>query len=158
MFRRLLTAAGVAAAVAFVVGGGAFAVASGSGSDGPARTITVIEKTTSQHHVDVGRPGFSIGDEFTFNSVFWNVARTRRVGTNHGYCTELTTRLVHCVGTARLSGGTLEFAGNVSADQSDFRLAITGGTGALEGAEGQVTIHNLSADGSISRDVIELIG
>jgi hypothetical protein len=44
MLRRLLTTAGVAGVVAFVVGGGAFAVASSSGSDGPVKTITVIER------------------------------------------------------------------------------------------------------------------
>src|SRR5438093_10864468 len=85
MFRRLLTTAGVAAAVAFVVGGGAFASGSGSADD-QAQSITVIEKTTSDHFVDVGKPGFSIGDEFFFNSVFWNADQTHRVGVNHGYC------------------------------------------------------------------------
>ena len=54
-------------------------------------------------------------------------------------------------------GGTIDYASNLSGD-SDFRIAIVGGTGPLKGAEGQVTIHNLNADGSLSRDVIELIG
>jgi hypothetical protein len=158
MLRRLLTTAGVAGVVAFVVGGGAFAVASGSGGDGPVQTITVIEKSGSSHFVDVGKSGFSIGDEFTINSVFWNVGQTERVGGLHGYCTLLTHRLVHCVGTARLAGGTFEFSGNISGEASDFRIAITGGTGSFKGAEGQAVIHNLNADGSLSRDVIELIG
>jgi hypothetical protein len=157
MLRRLLTTAGVAGIVAFVVGGGAFAVASGSGSDGPVKTITVTEKSGPGHFVDLGKKGFSIGDEFTFNSVFWNTAQTTRVGSNHGYCVVLTKRLSHCVGTARLMGGTIEFAGNV-AESSDFRIAVIGGTGPLKGAEGQVSIHNLNPDGSLSRDVIELIG
>lgn len=159
MFRRLLTTAGVAGVVAFVVGGGAFAVAStSSGADGPVQTITVIEKSGPQQYVDVGKPGFSIGDEFIINSVFWNADRTQRVGSNHGYCVSLSHQLVHCVGTARLAGGTFEFAGNVSGQGSDFRIAITGGIGSFEGAEGQVVIHSLNKNGSLSRDVIELIG
>jgi hypothetical protein len=159
MLRRLLTTAGVAGVVAFVVGGGAFAVASSSsGTDGPARTITVIEKSGSQQFVDVGKHGFSTGDEFTFNSVFWNVGQTRRVGSNHGYCIVLKGELVHCVGSGRLAGGTIEFAGNVPGQKSDFRIAVTGGTGSFQGAEGQVVIHNLNNAGTLSRDVIELIG
>ena len=158
MFHRLLTTAGVAAAVAFVVGGGAFAIASGS-EDGQAESITVIEKTTSQHFVDVGKAGFSIGDEFFFNSEFWNADQTQQVGSNHGYCVLLTARLAHCAGTGRLFGrGTVEYAGNVKLTASDLRIAITGGTGGLKHAEGQVLIHNLNADGTLSRDVIELVG
>jgi hypothetical protein len=158
MLRRLLTTAGVAGIVAFVVGGGAFAVASGSGSDGPVKTITVIEKSGPGHFIDIGKKGPSIADEFTFNSVFWNTAQTERVGSNHGYCVALTNRLSHCVGTARLMGGTIDYASNVPNNASDFRIAITGGTGPLKGAEGQVSIHNLNAGGSLSRDVIELTG
>jgi hypothetical protein len=138
--------------VAFVVGGGAFAVASGSGSDGPVKTITVIEKSGPSHFVDVGKKGFSIGDEFTINSVFWNTAQTARVGSNHGYCVAITRRLSHCVGTAKLMGGTIEYSANLPANtSSDFRVAVNG-------AEGQVTIHSLNSSGSLTRDVIELIG
>jgi hypothetical protein len=158
MLRRLLTTAGVAGIVAFVVGGGAFAVASSSGSDGPVKTITVIEKSGPGHFVDVGKRGFSIGDEFTINSVFWNTAQTARVGSNHGYCVVITQRLSHCVGTASLMVGTIEYSANLTGSSSDFRVAVTGGTGTLKGAEGQVTIHSLNSDGSLSRDVIELIG
>ena len=158
MLHRLLTTAGVAAVVAFVVGGGAFAVASGTGgSDGPARTITVIEKSGSSHFVDVGKRGFSIGDEFTINSVFWNTARTERVGSNHGYCVFLGHNRAHCAGTARLAGGTIEYAGN-TANTPRFRIAVTGGTGDFAGAEGQVHIKNLNKSGSLSRDVIQLVG
>ena len=42
--------------------------------------------------------------------------------------------------------------------RTDFRVAVNGGTGPFKGAEGQVTIHSLNSDGSVSRDVIELIG
>ena len=55
-------------------------------------------------------------------------------------------------------GGTLEYSANLTGSSSDFRVAVNGGTGPLKGAEGQVTIHNLNSDGSLSRDVIELIG
>jgi len=157
MFHRLLTTAGVAAVVAFVVGGGAYAVASGGGSDGPVRTITVIEKSGNGQYIDLGKKGFSVGDEFIIRSTFWNLARTERVGSNHGYCVVVSRKLAQCSGTARLHGGTLAYAG-ASANKSTFTIAITGGTRAFESAEGQVTVHNLDASGNVSRDVIELTG
>jgi hypothetical protein len=158
MFHRLLTTAGVAAVVAFVVGGGAYAVASSEGSDGPVRTITVIEKSGDSAYIDLGQQGFSIGDEFTINSTFWNTARTQRLGSNHGMCVVVTTHQVQCSGTARLMGGTLAYAGLASDSARVTVIPITGGSGALESAEGQVTVHNLDANGNVSRDVIELTG
>ncbi len=158
MLHRLLTTAGVAAVVAFVVGGGASAVASSGRSDGPVRTITVIEKSTGGQYVDVGKKGFSVGDEFTIHSTFWNVGRTKVVGSNRGYCVVLSTRLAHCSGTARLMGGSLAYAGTTPTSNATFTIAITGGTGALESAEGQVTVHQLDAQGDVSRDVIQLTG
>jgi len=157
MFHRLLTTAGVAAVVAFVVGGGAYAVASGGSSDGPVKTITVIEKSGNGQYIDLGKRGFSAGDEFIIRSTFWNLARTERVGSNHGYCVVLGKNLAQCNGTAKLDGGTISYAGTTG-NTSTFKIAITGGTRALKGAEGQVTIHNLDASGNVSRDVIELTG
>jgi hypothetical protein len=158
MFHRLFTTAGVAAVVAFVVGGGAFAVASGSGgSDGPMRTIRVIEKSSNGAFVDVGKKGFSVGDEFMLKSTFWNLDRTKRVGSNNGYCVILSQAKVHCVGSARLMGGSVSYSG-VLGHSNVNTIAITGGTGALESAEGQVTVHNLDPNGNVSRDVIELTG
>jgi hypothetical protein len=157
MLRRVLTTAGVAGVVAFVVGGGAFAVASSSGSDGPVRTITVIEKSGNGQYIDLGKKGFSAGDEFIIRSTFWNLARTEKVGSNHGYCVVLGKNQAQCSGTARLHGGTIAYAG-ASSNRSTFTIAVTGGTKAFESAEGQVTIHNLDASGNLSRDVIELTG
>jgi hypothetical protein len=37
-----------------------------------------------------------------------------RVGSNHGYCVAITQRLSHCVGTARLMGGTIEYSANLT--------------------------------------------
>jgi hypothetical protein len=157
MVHKLLIPAAVAALVATVVGGASFASATSS-SEGSGKTIVVIEKTTSQHFLDLGKPGPTAGDEFFFGSQFWNTSQTQRVGSNHGYCVLLTKRLVHCLGTARLGGGTIEFAGAVNGSASQLTIAITGGTGAFREAEGQVVIHNLNSQGTLSRDVIELTG
>ncbi len=155
MLRKLLTTGGVGALVAMAIGGVSFAAAS---NEGGARTITVIEKTTSQQFVDVGASGFSVGDEFVFASQFWNTDQTRQVGSNQGYCVALSAQIAHCAGTASLRGGTIEYGGTTNQTAQTFTIAITGGTGSFVHAEGQVTIHNLNSNGTLSRDVIQLVG
>ena len=104
MLRKLLMTAGAGALVAMAIGGASFASASGGG-EGGGRTIVVIEKTTSQKFLDLGKPGPTAGDEFFFASQFWNTARTHKVGSNRGFCTFETQTAAHCVGTAQLAGG-----------------------------------------------------
>ena len=65
---------------------------------------------------------------------------------------------MHCVGTARLDGGTIEYAFDDNMNSGTPTPAITGGTGTFDGAEGHVTIHNLNSAGTLSRDVIVLLG
>jgi hypothetical protein len=155
MLRKLLMTAGVGALVAMAIGGASFASASGEGG---GRTIVVIEKTTSQRLLDLGKAGPTAGDEFFFGSQLWNAHRTRQVGSNHGYCVLESQQRAHCVGTARLGGGTLEYAGEVNVTASTSTFAITGGTGAFDGAEGHVNVRNLNSEGTLSRDVIVLLG
>jgi len=150
MLRKLLLTAGVGALVAIAIGGASFASASGEGG---ARRIVVIEKTTSQRFLDLGQPGPTPGDEFFFGSQFWNADQTQQVGSNLQ-----TQTVVHCVGTARLNGGRLEFAGQTSFTATASIISITGGTGVFDGAEGHVSVHNLNSDGTLSRDVIVLLG
>jgi hypothetical protein len=155
MLRKLLMTAGVGALVAMAIGGASFASASGEGG---GRTIVVIEKTTSQRFVDFRHAGPTPGDEFFFASQFWNTARTHKIGSNHGYCVFESQTVLHCAGTARLDGGTLEYAFEDTATPNPPTPAITGGTGAFDGAEGHVTIYNLNPAGTLSRDVIVLLG
>ncbi len=155
MYRKLLVIATLAALGALAVGGAAFA--SGS-NDHSGRTITVIEKGTSANFVDLGAKGPSFGDEFFFQSQLWNADKTRQVGTNVGYCVAQLGGVDHCQGTAKLAGGTIEWAGSVPGNAQRFRIAITGGSGAFREAEGQIAITNLNQSGSLSRDVIQLVG
>jgi len=152
MLRKLLMTAGVGALVAIAIGGASFA----SASSGGGRTIVVIEKSGPGKFVDLGKRGGSAGDEFFFNSVFWNTARTHKVGSNHGYCVFATETVLHCAGTARLHGGTIQYAFQGDASPNPPTPAIVGGTGTFEAAGGHVDIHNLNADGSVSRDTIHI--
>jgi hypothetical protein len=153
MYRKLLVIASIAALAALAIGGGAFASTS---TDGPPRVINLIEKTTSSNYVDLGAKGFSPGDEYMFASQFWNVDRTRQIGSNNGYCVVLSPQAQHCVGTAHLKGGTIEYAGSPGANGGT--IAITGGTGIYREAEGQVVIHNLNSQGTLTHDVVQLAG
>jgi hypothetical protein len=157
MLRKLLVTAGVGALVAMAIGGASFASASGGESGG--RTIVVIEKTTSQKFLDLGKPGPTAGDAFFFASQLWSADRTHRVGSNHGYCVVETPPFAHCSGTVRLGAGTLEYAFQLDmSTQQPPTPAILGGTGAFDGAEGHATIHNLNAAGTLTRDRIVLLG
>lgn len=159
MYRTLVVTGCAAALLALAVGGGGFASASSSGAAAEPQTITLIDKTVTQQLVDVGAKGFSIGDEFIFTSQFWNLARTHRLGLLHAVCTFDSAAgqgSAHCVGTAHLRGGTLEFAGE-SANGPVSVFAITGGTGRFIGAHGQVTSRSLNSQGTVSRDTIQLV-
>ena len=107
MVRKLVMTAGVAALVAIAISAASFASAS---DEGGGRTIVVIEKTTFQKFLDLGKPGPTPGDEFFFASQIWNTAQTDRIGSNHGYCVVENPPVAHCAGTVRLDGGTLEYA------------------------------------------------
>jgi allene oxide cyclase len=160
MYRKLVATACASALLAVAIGGGAFASAASSGGGAEPQTITLIDKTVAQQFVDLGAKGFSVGDEFIFTSRLWNLARTQRLGVLHGVCTVDSTAgqgSAHCVGTAHLRGGTLEFAGEGSNGPVSV-FAITGGTGRFIGARGQVTSRSLNAQDTISRDVIRLVG
>jgi hypothetical protein len=156
MLRKCLMTAGVGALVAMAIGGASFA--SAASHEGGGRSIVVIEKTTSQRFLDLGQAGPTAGDEFFFVSQFWNTSQTRQVGSNHGYCTLETRTVLHCAGTARLAGGTVEYAGESSINAKRFTITITGGTGAFNAAEGHISIRTLNADGSVTRDVIAIAG
>ncbi len=157
MLRKLLMTAGVGALVAMAIGGGSFA--SASGDDNGGRTIVLIEKTTAETFLDLGKHGPTAGDMFFFASRLWNADRTHRVGSNHGYCVVETPPAAHCSGTVRLGGGTLEYAFQLdTSSQRPPTPAIVGGTGAFDGAEGHATIQNLNAAGTLTRDRIVLLG
>ena len=127
------------ALLAVAAGTGAFASAAGTSG----QTFTVREKVKSFQLVDVGGPGISPGDEAIYR-LRVNALDGTRLGVNNAVCTVLTpvgANLAHCVGTARLPGGTIEWAGVLRLDRLHSNFAVTGGTGAYRAAAGQVFTH-----------------
>jgi hypothetical protein len=89
--------------------------------------------------LDVGDPGTSPGDALYFNNRLRTPGDTADVGRFASSCTQLPGALYQCHGTLLLAHSTIELA-----TTTDFSppiiAAVTGGTGAHEGAAGQVSI------------------
>jgi allene oxide cyclase-like protein len=159
---RMKFAVAVIAAVALAVGAVTLASADSNGSSDEhhARVIKVLEHEDQTQANDVGAPGPSLGDEFIFSSVLLRRAGGEQVGTDGGVCTFVrleqnnTVGTAHCVATASLAGGQITLQGLATFSLSATTnppsdVAITGGTGAYEGASGHVHIEEVSESDSI---------
>lgn len=140
MIRRSMPVALAVLAGAVLSGIGLAGASTGSGSD---QTFRVRENLTSFATVDVGPAGLSPGDEALYHFKVHTLGG-RPIGINDPVCTVLTPLsggLAHCVGTARLTAGDLEWAGDLPRKGRRFRFSVTGGTGAFRGATGQIDVR-----------------
>ncbi len=96
--RRLLTTALAAALVGGVIGGLSLASASTS-RDRHVRTIRLLEVAKGQQTVDLGRQGFSPGDEIMFTEVLKTLDGKRIVGHTSTICTVVLGNKVDCSST-----------------------------------------------------------
>jgi hypothetical protein len=157
--KRMLLLVPVLAVTAAIV------LATTGGAQAPGeRTLKFVAKGGSSKFVDNpprqrrrNQPP-SPGDAFLFSSPEYdqNGARVGTVvlscliGPGKGLPTDCTANL-------KLSDGTITFAGRATGSRTTV-LAVTGGTGAYEGARGSVTsINRTSADNSPSDDIIHLL-
>jgi hypothetical protein len=152
--KRLGVLGAVIAVMALVVG--AVNPALGSSSQGAAstasghadETIRVLAVFTEfDASIDVGAPGFSLGDEVVFSgNLLRNGEQVGRVGV---VCTFVSTANAdrveaQCPTTSILPGGQITTQGTIVNRSLNFTLPITGGSGRYQGAGGQV----VSRDGS----------
>jgi hypothetical protein len=152
MRKRLgIVGAGIAV-VALVVG--AVSPALGSSSHGSAstasgqQTIRVTAVFTEfDPNIDVGAPGFSLGDMVVFSG---NLLRDgQQVGRVGVVCTFVSTANAdrveaQCPTTAILPGGQITTQGTIVNRSLNFTLPITGGSGKYQGAGGQVVSRDVS--------------
>jgi hypothetical protein len=156
MGKRLgILGAGIAV-MALVVG--AVSPALGSSSQGAAstasghadqqQTIRVIAVFTEfDPNIDLGAPGFSLGDEVVFSG---NLLRDgKQVGRVGVVCTFVSTQNpdrveAQCPGTATLPGGQITIQGVIVNRSLNFTLPITGGSGRYDRARGQVVARDVS--------------
>src|SRR3954447_250444 len=157
--KRLLLVAPVLAIGAAVV------MATTGGAQAPGeRTFKLVERPLSFKFVDnPPRQGENkrptAGDFFVFSSKLLD-ASGARVGTLIAHCVvpAPATLPLDCSGTFRLKDGQITAAAS-SPESKTQRIAITGGTGAYEGARGTVTsVTRTNADNSPADDTVHLLG
>ena len=155
MGKRLGILGTIIAAVALVVG--VVSPALGSSSHGSASTSSGADKqqairvlavfTEFDANIDVGAPGFSLGDEVAFSgNLLRHGAQVGRVGV---VCTFVSTQNAdrveaQCPGTATLPGGQIAVQGVIVNRSLNFTLPITGGSGRYERAQGQMVSRDVS--------------
>ena len=154
---RLRFAIAALAAVLIAVAAVSLASARSSGSSSE-RVITVFAKTVQSQAIDLGKQGFSVGDQFVFADDLSREKGGSVIGDDGGVCTVARLKsndsaTVQCVVTARFSGGQIVTTGLVdesaTATPPPFDIPITGGSGAYEGASGFVHVDELNETDAI---------
>ena len=109
------------------------------------RHVDVVERAeTDAFAVKGGSAAENTGDVLTFTNPIYNAANTVKVGTDQGYCVRLmAAKTMECHWTLTLAKGQIMVDGPVvdGDNPADTVLAITGGTGAYNGARGEMVIH-----------------
>ena len=155
MGKRLgLLGAGIAV-VALVVGAvspalgasrqGAASTSSGR-ADGQTIRVTAVF-TEFDPNIDVGAPGFSLGDEVVFSGNLLQAGK--QVGRVGVVCTFVSTANAdrveaQCPATATLPGGQITVQGVIINRALNWTLPITGGSGRYDRARGEVVSRDIS--------------
>jgi hypothetical protein len=142
MLKRLAIMGALTGVAALAVG--SVVPATGQGSADRHRdddTIKVVSVNTEEAFVDVGEPDLSLGDSFVFTS---NLTRHGdKVGHTGVECTitSVAREETQCLGSAVFHHGQITIQGLLAGEPEKFSFAITGGTGAYEGAEGTLFVR-----------------
>jgi hypothetical protein len=145
MIRRVVTTGAVLGVVALTAGSVGTATGQGGGGHHDhGDKLRVLSTNTEEAFVDVGEADFSLGDEFVFTSELTKYGKL--VGHTGVVCTitSVEREESQCVGTASFYKGQITIQGLLAGEPEEFGFAITGGTGAFEGAEGTLVVRELS--------------
>jgi allene oxide cyclase len=117
------------------------------------RTIHVIEHAITDTEIPTGGGKDVKGNILTFNNPVYNVANTKQVGHDEGFCTRIAPAqgIWECLWTTFLSAGQITVQGPYY-DTRNSVLSITGGTSAYRDSRGQMQL--LSRDGGKEYDFI----
>ena len=132
-----------AAAVAFAVPGSAGAVhARGSAAGG--NSVTVVEHAVTDTVVPTGGGKDVTGNVLTFHNQVFDPSDKRVVGSDLGFCVRISVSdgSWTCEWTTFLAKGQINVAGPYY-DAKNSVLAVTGGTGAYDGARGHMNLNSL---------------
>ena len=145
----------LAATAALTVG----AIAAGPSSAKPSRILRPVKTVHVIEHAitDTENPGVggkdAKGNVLTFNNPVFNVANTKQVGHDEGFCIRIQPQqhIWECLWTTFLKAGQITVQGPYY-DTRNSVLSITGGTGAYRDSRGEMTL--LSRDGGKEYDFI----
>lgn len=148
--RVLTLTVGCSAAVAAVAGAG---TGYAKTAHAAGRTVHVIEHAVTDTVIPSGGGMDRKGNLLTFNNNVYNVANTKVVGHDDGFCTRISPKqgIYECLWTTFLTGGQITVQGPFY-DTRNSVLSITGGTGAYRNARGQMAL--LSRNGGKEYDFI----
>jgi hypothetical protein len=146
-------------AVAAVAALTAGAIAAGPSSARTSRahaagtTVHVIEHAITDTEIPTGGGKDVKGNVLTFNNPVFNVANTKQVGHDEGFCVRVAPKqgIWECLWTTFLKAGQITVQGPYY-DTRNSVLSITGGTGAYRDSRGEMTL--LSRDGGKEYDFI----
>jgi hypothetical protein len=144
MGKRLGALGAVIAVVALAVGI-ALPAAGSTGHASQDQTIRVTAVTTEQKILDLGGPGFSLGNEIVFSQKLLQGAN--QVGHDGSVCTEVSVarQEAQCIATYSFPGGQITAQALVIfGSTAPYNGSITGGTGKYEGAKGELHVQNVS--------------
>ena len=135
------------------------AIAAGPSSAKPSRILKAVKTVHVIEHAitDTENPGVggkdAKGNVLTFNNPVFNVANTKQVGHDEGFCIRVAPAqgIWECLWTTFLKAGQITVQGPFY-DARNSVLSITGGTGAYRDSRGQMTL--LSRDGGKEYDFI----
>jgi hypothetical protein len=156
-----LTATAAAAGTALVL------ASVGSGQGSAARTIRLYEapKGSTFGFVDNAPktsrkdPHASIGDILAFSNQIFDESRTHRLGVSSAQCIatrpgRIASATYICSGTFALENVSIAVAGLQRGEPTTQELAVTGGTGAYDGARGTIVSRTSRAG---SEDTVTLL-
>ena len=132
--------------------------AGGSGQVSGARTIKLFEapKGSTFGFVDNAPktsrkdPHASIGDILAFSNPIFDGSRKHRLGVSSAQCIatragRVASAIYTCSGTFALNDGTIAVAALQRGEPTTQQLAVTGGTGAYDGARGTIVARMLKS-------------
>ena len=150
--RRTFALAGVAALTAGAIAAGPSSART-SRAHAAGTTVHVVEHAiTDTENPGVGGKDVK-GNVLTFNNPVFNVANTKQVGHDEGFCIRVAPKqgIWECLWTTFLKAGQITVQGPYY-DTRNSVLSITGGTGAYRDSRGEMTL--LARDGGKEYDFI----
>jgi allene oxide cyclase len=116
-------------------------------------TVHVVEHAITDTEIPTGGGKDVKGNILTFNNPVFNVANTKKVGHDEGFCNRIAPKqgIWECMWTTFLKLGQITVQGPYY-DTRNSVLSITGGTGAYRDSRGEMRLR--SRDGGKEYDFI----